>query len=146
MILPLLGLAIYLFVLISPLVLIDILGGWTFLIYPLYISTDLLLERIFQDDWVETNGEPPDGREGRWGVRNGFNQVFMAFQGLSALIFFIIFAFNDGAAAFSTFIVGSIILAILIKFTRYFKFIWDSYIKFLEWVYSIYRKFFRNHS
>jgi len=145
MILPLLGLAIYLFVLISPLVLIDILSGWTFLIYPLYISTDLLLERISQDDWVETNGEPPDGREGRWGVRNGFNQLFMAFQGVSALIFFIIFAFNDGTAAFSTVIIGSIILAIVIIFKRYFNSIWDNYTKFIEWVYSIYKKFFRGY-
>ena len=141
MILPLLGLAIYIFILISPLVLIDILSGWAFLIYPLYISTDLLLERISQDDWVETNGEPPDGREGRWGVRNGFNQLFMAFQGVSALIFFIIFAFNDGAAAFSTVIIGSIILAIVIIFKRYFNSIWDNYTKFIEWVYSIYKKF-----
>ena len=145
MILPLLGLVIYIFVLISPLVLINILSGWAFLIYPLYISTDLLLERISQDDWVETNGEPPDGREGRWGVRNGFNQLFMAFQGVSALIFFIIFAFNDGAAAFSTVIIGSIILAIVIIFKRYFNSIWDNYTKFLEWVYSIYKKFFRGH-
>tara|TARA_B100000953_G_scaffold114995_1_gene94532 strand:+ start:28 stop:465 length:438 start_codon:yes stop_codon:yes gene_type:complete len=145
MILPLLGLAIYIFILISPLVLIDILSGWAFLIYPLYISTDLLLERISQDDWVETNGEPPDGREGRWGVRNGFNQLFMAFQGVSALIFFIIFAFNDGAAAFSTVIIGSIILAIVIIFKRYFNSIWDNYTKFLEWVYSIYKKFFRGY-
>ena len=145
MILPLLGLAIYIFILISPLVLIDILSGWAFLIYPLYISTDLLLERISQDDWVETNGEPPDGREGRWGVRNGFNQLFMAFQGVSALIFFIIFAFNDGAAAFSTVIISSIILAIVIIFKRYFNSIWDNYTKFLEWVYSIYKKFFRGY-
>ena len=145
MILPLLGLVIYIFVLISPLVLINILSGWAFLIYPLYISTDLLLERISQDDWVETNGEPPDGREGRWGVRNGFNQLFMAFQGVSALIFFIIFAFNDGTAAFSTVIIGSIILAIVIIFKRYFNSIWDNYAKFLEWVYSIYKKFFRGH-
>ena len=145
MILGLLGLVIYIFVLISPLVLINILSGWAFLIYPLYISTDLLLERISQDDWVETNGEPPDGREGRWGVRNGFNQLFMAFQGVSALIFFIIFAFNDGAAAFSTVIIGSIILAIVIIFKRYFNSIWDNYTKFLEWVYSIYKKFFRGH-
>ena len=145
MILPLLGLVIYIFVLISPLVLINILSGWAFLIYPLYISTDLLLERISQDDWVETNGEPPDGREGRWGVRNGFNQLFMAFQGVSALIFFIIFAFNDGAAAFSTVIIGSIILAIVIIFKRYFNSIWDNYTKFIEWVYSIYKKFFRGH-
>ena len=145
MILPLLGLVIYIFVLISPLVLIDILSGWAFLIYPLYISTDLLLERISQDDWVETNGEPPDGREGRWGVRNGFNQLFMAFQGVSALIFFIIFAFNDGAAAFSTVIISSIILAIVIIFKRYFNSIWDNYTKFLEWVYSIYKKFFRGY-
>jgi len=145
MILPLLGLVIYIFVLISPLVLINILSGWAFLIYPLYISTDLLLERISQDDWVETNGEPPDGREGRWGVRNGFNQLFMAFQGVSALIFFIIFAFNDGAAAFSTVIIGSIILAIVIIFKRYFNSIWDNYTKFLEWVYSIYKKFFRGY-
>ena len=145
MILGLLGLVIYIFVLISPLVLIDILSGWAFLIYPLYISTDLLLERISQDDWVETNGEPPDGREGRWGVRNGFNQLFMAFQGVSALIFFIIFAFNDGTAAFSTVIIGSIILAIVIIFKRYFNSIWDNYTKFLEWVYSIYKKFFRGH-
>ena len=140
MILALLGLAIYIFVLISPLVLIDVLGGWTFLIYPLYISTNLLLERIFQDDWVETYGEPPDGREGRWGVRNGFNQIFMAFQGLSALIFFIIFAFNDGAGAFSTFIIGSIILAIIIKFFKYFKVFIEKYSDFLEWVYRIYKK------
>jgi len=145
MILGLLGLVIYIFVLISPLVLINILSGWAFLIYPLYISTDLLLERISQDDWVETNGEPPDGREGRWGVRNGFNQLFMAFQGVSALIFFIIFAFNDGAAAFSTVIIGSIILAIVIIFKRYFNSIWDNYTKFLEWVYSIYKKFFRGY-
>ena len=145
MILPLLGLAIYIFILISPLVLINILSGWAFLIYPLYISTDLLLERISQDDWVETNGEPPDGREGRWGVRNGFNQLFMAFQGVSALIFFIIFAFNDGAAAFSTVIIGSIILAIVIIFKRYFNSIWDNYTKFIEWVYSIYKKFFRGY-
>ncbi len=145
MILPLLGLVIYIFVLISPLVLINILSGWAFLIYPLYISTDLLLERISQDDWVETNGEPPDGREGRWGVRNGFNQLFMAFQGVSALIFFIIFAFNDGAAAFSTVIIGSIILAIVIIFKRYFNSIWDNYTKFLEWVYSIYKKFYRGY-
>ncbi len=145
MILPLLGLAIYIFILISPLVLIDILSGWAFLIYPLYISTDLLLERISQDDWVETNGEPPDGREGRWGVRNGFNQLFMAFQGVSALIFFIIFAFNDGAAAFSTVIISSIILAIVIIFKRYFNSIWDNYTKFLEWVYSIYKKFYRGY-
>ena len=145
MILGLLGLVIYIFVLISPLVLINILSGWAFLIYPLYISTDLLLERISQDDWVETNGEPPDGREGRWGVRNGFNQLFMAFQGVSALIFFIIFAFNDGAAAFSTVIIGSIILAIVIIFKRYFNSIWDNYTKFIEWVYSIYKKFFRGH-
>ena len=145
MILPLLGLAIYIFILISPLVLIDILSGWAFLIYPLYISTDLLLERISQDDWVETNGEPPDGREGRWGVRNGFNQLFMAFQGVSALIFFIIFAFNDGAAAFSTVIISSIILAIVIIFKRYFNSIWDNYTKFIEWVYSIYKKFFRGY-
>ena len=145
MILPLLGLVIYIFVLISPLVLINILSGWAFLIYPLYISTDLLLERISQDDWVETNGEPPDGREGRWGVRNGFNQLFMAFQGVSALIFFIFFAFNDGAAAFSTVIIGSIILAIVIIFKRYFNSIWDNYTKFIEWVYSIYKKFFRGY-
>ena len=141
MIVSILKIALYLFVLLCPLVLLDILSGWTFLIYPLYISTDLLLERIFQDDWVETYGEPPDGREGRWGVRNGFNQVFMAFQGLSALIFFVIFAFNDGAGAFSTLIIGSIILGVVVTFRRYFKPIVDSYKKLIVWIFSLYKKY-----
>ena len=145
MVLALLGLVIYIVILLSPLVLIDILGGWTFLIYPLYISTYQLFEKVSQDDWVESHGEPPDGREGRWGIRNGFNLSSMALQGISALIFFIIFAFNDGAGAFSTFIIGSIILSIVIKFKQYFKPILDSYKKLIVWMFGFYKKYLRGY-
>ena len=110
MILALLGLAIYIFVLISPLVLIDILSGWTFLIYPLYIRTFHGIEDISKKAWVDAYGEPPDGPD-HWYMADTSLMVGMVFQGLSALIFFIMFAFNDGAAAFSTVIIGSIILA-----------------------------------
>ena len=145
MVLALLGLVIYIVILLSPLVLIDILGGWTFLIYPLYISTYQLFEKVSQDDWVESHGEPPDGREGRWGIRNSFNLLSMALQGISALIFFIIFAFNDGAGAFSTFIIGSIILSIVIKFKQYFKPILDSYKKLIVWMFGFYKKYLRGY-
>ena len=142
MILGLLGLAIYIFVLISPLVLIDVLGGWTFLIYPLYIRTYYGLEDISQKVWVEAHGEPPDGHD-HWYIGDTSLMIGYTIQGLSALIFFIIFAFNDGAGAFSTFIIGSIILAIIIKFNKYFQIFTDNYTKFLEWVYRLYKKFFR---
>ena len=145
MVLALLGLVIYIVILLSPLVLIDILGGWTFLIYPLYISTYQLFEKVSQDDWVESHGEPPDTREGRWGIRNTFNLASMALQGISALIFFIIFAFNDGAGAFSTFIIGSIILSIVIKFKKYFKPILDSYKKLIVWMFGFYKKYLRGY-
>ena len=144
MILGLLGLAIYIFVLISPLVLIDVLGGWTFLIYPLYILTYIGFNGISQEAWVKEYGEPPDGPD-HWYMGNMSLMIGMTIQGLSALIFFIIFAFNDGAGAFSTFIIGSIILAIIIKFNKYFQTFMDNYTKFLEWVYRLYKKFFRDY-
>ena len=145
MVLALLGLVIYIVILLSPLVLIDIIGGWTFSIYPLYILTYQLFEKVSQDDWVESHGEPADGREGRWGIRNTFNLTSMALQGISALIFFIIFAFNDGAGAFSTFIIGSIILSIVIKFKQYFKPIVDSYKKLIVWIFGFYKKYLRGY-
>ena len=104
-----LAIALYLFVLLSPLVLIDILSGWTFLIYPLYIFTCLGLLGCSEDDYLETNGEPPDGHQSHFGPARSFIMIFMTLQGISALIFFIIFAFNDGAGAFLSFIIGSIV-------------------------------------
>ena len=142
MILALLGLVIYIFVLVSPLVLIDVLGGWTFLIYPLYIGTYYGFEDISKKAWVEAHGEPPDGAD-HWYIGDMSLMIGYIIQGLSALIFFIIFAFNDGAGAFSTFIIGSIILAIIIKFFKYFKVFIEKYSDFLEWVYRLYKKFFR---
>ena len=140
LILSFLKIAIYIFVLISPLVLIDILSGWTFLIYPFYISIRLDLENIYLKDLMENGTEPPDG----WHDTEYFSDIAKGWivisQSISALIFFIIFAFNDGSGAFSTVIIGSIIVAILIIFKRFFNSIWDNYVKFLEWVYSIYKK------
>ena len=135
-----LAIALYLFVLISPLVLIDILSGWTFLIYPLYIFTCLGLLGCSEDDYLETNGEPPDGHQSHFGPARSFIMIFMTLQGISALIFFIIFAFNDGAGAFSTFIIGSIILGIVIKLYKYFKTFIDKCANFLE---STYKKVLR---
>ena len=135
-----LAIALYLFVLLSPLVLIDILSGWTFLIYPLYIFTCLGLLGCSEDDYLETNGEPPDGHQSHFGPARSFIMIFMTLQGISALIFFIIFAFNDGAGAFSTFIIGSIILGIVIKFYKYFKTFIDKCANFLE---STYKKVLR---
>ena len=140
LILSFLKIAIYIFVLISPLVLIDILSGWTFFIYPFYISIRLDLENIYLKDLMENGTEPPDG----WHDTEYFSDIAKGWivisQSISALIFFIIFAFNDGAGAFSTFIIGSIILAIIIKFFKYCKVFIEKYSDFLEWVYSIYKK------
>ena len=140
-----LAIALYLFVLLSPLVLIDILSGWTFLIYPLYIFTCLGLLGCSEDDYLETEGEPPDGHQSHFGPARGFIMIFMTLQGISALIFFIIFAFNDGAGAFSSFIISSIILSIVIKFRRYFNSILNTYGKLLELMFGFYKKFLRDY-
>ena len=145
MILALLGLVIYIFVLISPLVLIDILSGWTFLIYPLYISTYVLLANTSLKQTKEENEEPPDSWHDTEYMSDIGKSMVVGSQGLSALIFFIIFAFNDGAGAFSTFIIGSIILSIVIKFKQYFKPIVDSYKKLIVWMFGFYKKYLRGY-
>ena len=135
-----LAIALYLFVLLSPLMLIDILSGWTFLIYPLYISTYILLANTSLKHTKENNKEPPDGwHDTEYRSEIGTSMV-VGSQGISAIIFFIIFAFNDGAGAFSTFIIGSIILGIVIKLYKYFKTFIDKCANFLE---STYKKVLR---
>jgi len=135
-----LAIALYLFVLLSPLMLIDILSGWTFLIYPLYIATYILLANTSLKHTKENNKEPPDGwHDTEYRSEIGTSMV-VGSQGISATIFFIIFAFNDGAGAFSTFIIGSIILGIVIKFYKYFKTFIDKCANFLE---STYKKVLR---
>ena len=84
----------------------------------------------------ENNKEPPDGwHDTEYRSEIGTSMV-VGSQGISAIIFFIIFAFNDGAGAFSTFIIGSIILGIVIKFYKYFKTFIDKCANFLESTYK----------
>ena len=138
-----LAIALYLFVLLSPLMLIDILSGWTFLIYPLYISTYILLANTSLKHTKENNKEPPDGwHDTEYRSEIGTSMV-VGSQGISAIIFFIIFAFNDGAGAFSSFIISSIVLSIVIKFRRYFNSILNTYGKLVELMFGFYKKFLR---
>ena len=139
MIFSILKIALYLFVLLCPLVLLDILSGWTFLIYPLYISTYVLLANTSLKQTMEENEEPPDSWHDKEYMSDIGKSMVVGSQGLSALIFFVIFAFNDGAGAFSTLIIGSIILGIVVTFRRYFKPIVDSYKKLIVWMFSFIR-------
>ena len=139
MIVSILKIALYLFVLLCPLVLLDILSGWTFLIYPLYISTYLLLANTSLEQTMKENEEPPDSWHDTEYMSDIGKSTVVGSQGLSALIFFVIFAFNDGAAAFSTLIIGSIILGIVVTFRRYFKPILDSYKKLIVWMFGFIR-------
>ena len=139
MIVSILKIALYLFVLLCPLVLLDILSGWTFLIYPLYISTYVLLANTSLKQTKEENEEPPDSWHDTEYMSDIGKSMVVGSQGLSALIFFVIFAFNDGAAAFSTLIIGSIILGIVVTFRRYFKPNLDSYKKLIVWMFGFIR-------
>ena len=139
MIFSILKIVLYLFVLLCPLVLLDILSGWTFLIYPLYISTYVLLANPSLKQTMDENEEPPDSWHDTEYMSDIGKSMVVGSQGLSALIFFVIFAFNEGAAAFSTLIIGSIILGIVVTFRRYFKPIVDSYKKLIVWMFSFIR-------
>ena len=139
MIVSILKIALYLFVLLCPLVLLDTLSGWTFLIYPLYISTYVLLANTSLKQTMDENEEPPDSWHDTEYMSDIGKSTVVGSQGLSALIFFVIFAFNDGAAAFSTLIIGSIILGIVVTFRRYFKPILDSYKKLIVWMFGFIR-------
>lgn len=90
---------------------------------------------------MENSEEPADG----WHDTKYFSGMQTAFiattQSISALVFFIIFALNDGADAFSTVIIGSIFLAIFVSYRRYFKPIEDSYKKLIVWIFSLYKKY-----
>ena len=136
MIVSILKISLYLFVLLCPLALLDILSGWTFLIYPLYISTYVLLANTSLKQTKEENEEPPDSWHDTEYMSDIGKSMVVGSQGLSALIFFVIFAFNDGAAAFSTLIIGSIILGIVVTLRRYFKPILDSYKKLIVWMFG----------
>ena len=141
MIISILKIVPYLFVLLCPIVLLDILSGWTFLIYPLYISTYVLLANTSLKQTKEENEEPPDGWHDKEYMSGIGKSMIVGSQTLSALIFFVIFAFNDGAGAFSTLIIGSIILGVVVTFRRYFKPIEDSYKKLIVWIFSLYKKY-----
>ena len=88
---------------------------------------------------MKENEEPPDSWHDTEYMSDIGKSMVVGSQGLSALIFFVIFAFNDGAAAFSTLIIGSIILGIVVTFRRYFKPILDSYKKLIVWMFGFIR-------
>ena len=138
-IISILKIALYILVLLCPLLLIDILSGWTFLLYPLYISTYILLANVSLKHTKANNEEPPDSWHDTEYMSDIGKSMVVGSLGLSALIFFVIFAFNDGAGAFSTLIIGSIILGIVVTFRRYFKPIVDSYKKLIVWIFSFIR-------
>ena len=140
MIISILKIALYLFVLLCPILLLDIISGWTFLIYPLYISTYVLLANTSLKQTKEENEEPPDGWHDKEYMSGIGKSMIVGSQTLSALIFFVIFAFNDSAGAFSTIFIGSIILGIVITLRRYFKPIVDSYKKFIVWMFGFLKK------
>ena len=88
---------------------------------------------------MKENEEPPDGWHDKEYMSDIGKSMVVGSQGLSALIFFVIFAFNDSAGAFSTVIIGSIILGIVITLRRYFKPIEDGYKKLIVWMFGFIR-------
>jgi hypothetical protein len=140
-IISILKIALYILVLLCPLLLIDILSGWTFLLYPLYISTYILLANVSLKHTKANNEEPPDSWHDTEYMSDIGKSMVVGSQAISALIFFIIFALNDGEGAFSTLIIGSIILAIVIPFRRYLKPVVDSYKKLIVWMFGFYKKY-----